>query len=171
MIMDCSTRSRTRGSKLAFSLIEVAVATAVVMVSLLGIFGVMTMGLSISEASRENLRATQIMLDKMEGVRLYSWPQLTSSSFLVPAFTNWFYETNNVGLSTATGYGTMYTGVVSVAPVPFTTSYSSSMAQVTVTVGWTSSGSGWRGSALSHTRFMTTYVSQQGMQNYVYNGN
>lgn len=135
MITKLSTRSRACGSRLAFSLIEVAVATAVILVSFAGIFGVTTMGLSISQASRENLRATQIMLDKMEGVRLYSWSQLTNSSFLVPAFTNWFYETNNVGLSTATGYGTVYTGLVSVASVPFSNSYSSSMVQVTVTVG------------------------------------
>src|SRR5579872_7207454 len=115
MIINRSRRCGARGFKLAFSLIEVAVATAVVLVSFAGIFGVMTMGLSISQASRENLRATQIMLDKMEGVRLYSWSQLTNSSFLIPAFTNWFYETNNVGLSTATGYGIKYTGTVAVA--------------------------------------------------------
>ncbi len=169
MIINRSTQPGFRGSQSAFSLIEIAVATAVVLVSIAGIFGVMTMGVSISEASRENLRATQIMLDKMEGVRLYSWTQLTNSSFLLPSFTNWFYETNNVGLSTASGYGIMYTGTVSVGSVPFTNSYSSNMAQVTVTVGWSSAGNGWRASTIAHSRSMVTYVSEQGLQNYIFN--
>ena len=171
MTSDCFKRCGRRGSQLGFSLIEVAVATAVVLVSFGSIFGVMALGLSISEASRENLRATQIMMDKMEGVRLYNWSQLTNSSFLVPAFTNWFYETNNVGLSTASGYGIMYTGLVSVASMPFSNSYSSSMTQVTVTVGWTSAGCGWEPASLAHSRTMTTYVSEQGMQNYIFNSN
>ena len=172
MIIDYSTCPKTRGSQLGFSLIEVAVATAVILISFAGVFGVMTMGLSISQASRENLRATQIMLDKMEGVRLYSWQQLNDPTILVPGFTNWFYETNNIGLSTATGNGTLYTGIVSVASWPYTNvSYSSSMAQVTVTVNWTSAGSGWNSPTKSHTRSMTTYVSEQGLQNYIFYNN
>jgi hypothetical protein len=171
MTTNSSKLRGTRALQSAFSLIEVAVATAVVLVAFAGVFGVMALGFSISEVSRENLRATQIMTDKMEGVRLYSWTQLTNSSFLIPAFTNWFYETNNVGLSTASGYGVLYTGLVSVASVPFSNSYSSSMVQVSVTVGWNSSGSGWEPGTLAHSRSMTTYVSEQGMQNYIYNSN
>lgn len=170
-MMICCPKGSSRHKCRGFSLIEVAVAAAVVLVSFAGIFGVTTMGLSISESSRENLRATQIMLDKMEGVRLYSWSQLTNSSFLVPSFTNWFYETNNVGLSTASGYGTMYTGTISVGAVPFSTSYSSSMVQVTVTVNWTSSGHGWASGSLPRSRSMTTYYAEQGLQNYIYNSN
>lgn len=136
-----------------------------------GVFGVLTMGLSISESSRENLRATQIMLDKMEGVRLYNWDQINNPAFLATTFTNWFFETNNIGMSTAKGYGIQYTGNVSVTNVPFTNVYSSSMVQVTVTVNWNSAGCGWEAGKLAHTRAMTTYVSQAGIQNYVFNSN
>jgi type II secretory pathway pseudopilin PulG len=148
----------------AFSLIELVVAVSIILVVFVTIFGGMTMGLTITQLSRENLRATQIMLDKMEGVRLYRWDQLTNSNVLIPSFSNWFFETNNIGSTNATGNGVQYTGVVSVAAIPLTTSYTNYMRAVTVTIGWTS-GNG----NLSHTRSMTTFVSQQGMQNYIYN--
>lgn len=148
----------------AFSLIECIVAISVIMIGFVTIFGSMTMGFSITELSRENLRATQIILDKMEGVRLYSWTQITNSSFLQPTFTNWFYETNNIGLTTAKGNGVLYTGVVAVTSVPFSASYSNNMVQVTVSVGWTSAQGG-----LHHTRSSCTFVSMSGLQNYVFN--
>ena len=84
----------------AFSLIECLVAISVIIISFLTIFGSITFGFTVTQLSRENLRATQILLDKMEGVRLYSWTQLTNSSFLTPVFTNWFYETNDIGQGT-----------------------------------------------------------------------
>jgi uncharacterized protein (TIGR02598 family) len=156
--------STTKRAAPGFSLIEVVVAMAVILVAFVTIFTGMSIGLSSMQASRENLRATQIMLDKMEGVRLYSWAQLTNSTFLVPSFTNWFYETNNIGLSTATGSGDMYTGAVAVAAFPFTASYGGTMRSVTVNVGWVSG-------SITHSRSMSTFVSENGMQNYIYNSN
>jgi hypothetical protein len=129
----------------------------------------MIMGFSMTESSRENLRATQIMLDKMEGVRLYNWSQVTNSAYLIPSFTNWFYETNNIGEVNAQGNGVLYTGVVQVVNVPFTNAYSPNMVAINVTLGWYSSGAGWYGNSLLHTRTMTTYVAMNGMQNYIYN--
>ena len=143
------------------------VALCVVMVVFVAVFGTMTMGLSTTQASRENLRATQIMLDKMEGIRLYNWTQLTNSSFLVSSFTNWFFETNNIGATSATGNGVMYTGSISVATSTNMPSvYSNAMRVVTVTVGWNSGN--WLQSPITHTRSMATYVSQNGMQNYIF---
>jgi uncharacterized protein (TIGR02598 family) len=147
----------------AFSLIELVVAISIILVTFLTIFGGMTMGLTITQQSRENLRATQIMLDKMEGVRLYRWDQLTNSAVLISSFTNWFFETNGIGLSEATGSGVQYTGVVSVADAALGTSYSGAMRKVTVAVGWTSGSS-----VINHSRTMATYVSQQGLQSYIY---
>jgi Tfp pilus assembly protein PilV len=153
-----------RKARTAFSLIEVVVAVSLTLVTFLTIFGGMTMGLTITQQTRENLRATQIMLDKMEGVRLYRWDQLLSTNnILISSFTNWFFETNNIGATNAIGNGVSYTGAVSVVDTGLATSYSSSMKRVNVTVGWTS-GSG----RVTHTRTMATFVSQQGMQNYIY---
>jgi Tfp pilus assembly protein PilV len=164
--MKTNLTNEQQGSRgrLAFTLIEVVVSVSVIMITFVTIFSTMTMGLSITQLSREDLRATQIMLDKMEGVRLYSWDQLTNTSFLQPNFTNWFFETNNIGQVSAQGNGVSYTGVVTVAAAPFSTSYSDNLRKVTVTVGWTSS---FR--SLNRTRTMSTMVSQQGMQNYIFN--
>jgi Tfp pilus assembly protein PilV len=164
MKLKATNQEAARRRTAAFTLIEVVVAVSVIMITFVAIFSTMTMGLSITQLSREDLRATQIMLDKMEGVRLYSWDQLTNSAFLQPQFTNWFFETNNIGQVSAQGNGVSYTGVVAVVSVPFTNSYSPAMRQVTVTVGWTSA---FR--SLSRTRTMSTMVSQQGMQNYIFN--
>lgn len=146
----------------AFSFIEVMVAVGIIGVSFAAVFASMTMGFSVTQLSRENLRATQIMLDKMEGVRLYSWSQLNDSTFLISSFTNWFYETNNIGQSNAIGNGVQYTGSVAVAAFPVTNSYSANMRMITVTVNWTSGN-------VARTRSMVTYSSLSGLQNYVYN--
>lgn len=145
----------------AFSLIEVVVAVSIILVVFLTIFGVLTSGLTMTKASRENLRATQIMLDKMEGIRLYNWDQVTNGTTLLGSFTNYFFETNNIGTVSASGNGVSYTGLVSVAATPFSNSYSSSMRLISVQVGWVS--------GTYHSRSMSTYVSQDGLENYVYN--
>ena len=165
----CANGSNKQRSLLAFTLLEVMVSVVVIIVTMVTVFATMGMSFSMTEASRENLRATQIMLDKMEGLRLYSWTQLTNSTFLKPAFTNWFYETNNIGEFNAGGNGVAYTGLVAVVSVPFTNAYSSVMVEVDVTVGWTSSGAGWSYANNNHIRKMNTFVTQAGMQNYIFN--
>jgi hypothetical protein len=148
----------------AFTLLEVAAGTAVMAIVFVTIFSVMQMGLFMTTTSRENVRGTQIMLDKMEGIRLYSPTQLTNSGFLATAFTNWFCETNNIGLANVQGYGVMYTGAITIAPVIFATTYSSNMEQITVNVGWVSGGVG----NMAHTRSMSTFYGIKGLYNYVW---
>jgi Tfp pilus assembly protein PilV len=155
------TQSQVRRSQLAFTMIELLVSVCIVLTIFVTIFGCMTMGFTITQMSRENLRATQIMLDKMEGVRLYKWDDLNNPAFLQSGFSNWFFETNNIGFANASGNGVQYTGQVLVATTPLTTSYSNTIRQVTVTVNWNSRN-------IDHRRSMTTYVSQMGQQNYIY---
>ncbi len=149
----------------AFTLIEVLCSVAIILIAFVSIFGSITLGFSLTELTRENLRATQIMVDKMEGVRLYSWSQITSTTFLSSNFTDYFYDTNNIGLSNAQGNGVQYYGSVTVAPVSFSAPYSASMVLVTVTVNWTNSYN----TNIVRSRTMATFVSQPGLQNYVYN--
>ncbi len=156
-----STENLRRGNKAAFTFPEVLVSTGITLVAFATIFGSMSTGLTVTQITRENLRATQIMVDKLEGVRLYNWAQVNDTNFLACSFTNSFFETNSMGASTATGTGTQYTGLVSVTTVPFTNSYSTNLRQITVTLGWVSG-------RLAHNRSMQTYVGQAGMQNYVY---
>jgi hypothetical protein len=158
-----SARTSTR-RQAAFTFVEVVMAAAVMAVAFASIFAIMTCGLFIDQTSRENARATEIMLGKMEGVRLYSPTQLTNTTLLVRSFTNWFSETNNIGMPNAQGYGIQYTGMVTFASVAFSTSYSSNMQKVTVNIGWTSGGQG----TMAHTRSMSTFYANQGLYNYVW---
>jgi type II secretory pathway pseudopilin PulG len=151
----------------AFSLIEVMMGAAVMAVVFGSVFAILTMGLFMTTTSRENLRATRVMQDKMEGVRLFSPTQLTNTTILVQSFTNWFSETNNIGMASVQGYGIMYTGSIVIAPLSFTTSYSSNMQQVTVNIGWVSGGPG----NMAHTRSMSTFYANQGLYNYVWTNN
>jgi hypothetical protein len=150
--------------RLAYTLVEVLMGAAAMVIVFVTIFSVMTACLFMSGTSRENLRATQIMLDKMEGIRLYSPSQLTNTAFLLQSFTNWSSETNNIGMPNVQGYGVKYTGTLTIAPVGFTNSYTSNMHQVTVNLGWVSGGVG----NLAHTRSMTTFYANQGLYNYVW---
>ena len=164
MRISVSVNKSGRLRETAFSLIEVIMAAAVMAVVFVSIFAIMTIGLFISGTSRENLRATQVMLDKMEGLRLYSPTQLTNTTLLASSFTNWSCETNNIGMPNAQGYGVQYTGVITIAPVSFTTSYSSNMQEVTVNIGWVSGGQG----NIAHTRSLSTFYANQGLYNYVW---
>jgi hypothetical protein len=152
---------RCARAQAGFTFPEVLISTGITLLVFGTVFGSMFTGLAITQITRENLRATQIMVDKLEGVRLYNWSQINDTNFLQGAFTNSFFETNGMGTAIANGSGTVYTGLVSVASVPFSNSYSTNLRQITITLGWVSG-------SLSHTRSMQTYVGQAGMQNYVY---
>ncbi len=66
----------------------------------------MTVGFAMVRSSREDVRATQIMLQKMETLRLYTWSQLQDNTYLVPNFTERFNPS-------ATN-GTLYYGTIAV---------------------------------------------------------
>jgi len=99
----------------------------------------------------------------METIRLYTWTQINSNGF-VPTnkFTVPYYAVGN------TNNSLMYTGQISIADVAIagaaggTASYSGDMKKVTVQIDWGSMGS------LNRTRSMSTYVTRNGMQSYVY---
>jgi len=144
----------------AYTLIEVVVAVSLLGIMFVALLGGMSMGFATTQASRENLRATQILLERMEGLRLYNWNQLVYSNWVPTTFTNWYYPLTNANESA----GIMYTGTMAVASDEFlpNASYSNDMRAVTVTIGWTSSG-------IPRTRTLTTFVARNGMQNYIFN--
>jgi hypothetical protein len=110
---------------------------------------------AIIQTARENLRATQIMVQRMETVRLYTWDQLNSSTYVKPTFTD-----NYAPL------GVTYHGRVTVSTPTHlgTPNYRTNMRVVTVSVVWTNLA----GSPVTHTREMKTQVARFGLQNYVF---
>src|SRR5689334_13065774 len=140
----------------AFSMIEVLVTIAVFGIVLLSLYSGITNGFAFVELTRENLRATQIMEEKMETIRLYRWSQITQSGFIPTNFVVSFCP-----FKTQSTAGLTYTGTVSIVDAPISEFYSDDLKQVTITIAWTS------GNALRQRR-MTSFVAQYGLQNYVY---
>ena len=103
--------------------------------------------------ARENLRATQILLEKMEVVRLLNWDQVTKPSNIPNTF--------NAPLYVDRPPLNFYKGTVQVTSAPLTETYANAMRMIQIKVSWKSGG-------VSRERQMTTFVAQYGMQQYEY---
>jgi type II secretory pathway pseudopilin PulG len=134
---------------------EVMVAMFLLALLISAVYGAISNGISTMRMARENLRATQILLERMETIRLYHWGQL------VPGFVQTNFVANYDTTSQSTNSGILYYGSVSIAPADTGTSYSDDMKLVTVRLDW-------KTGRIARTRQLTTYVCRTGIQNYVY---
>lgn len=145
----------------ADSMLEIMVGVGLLGMVLASLFSGISMATGMTEMARQDLRATQILLERIEGLRLFNWNQLLYSNSLCPAnFTSSFYPIPNSSGSTGiTYYGTIVLTNVAAGPA---CSYSNQIRAIVVTVNWTNGG-------LGHTRSLTTCQSQYGAQNYAFN--
>ncbi len=120
------------------------------------IIGSFNYGFFVMSMTRENQRATQILLEKTETIRLYNWDQVLNGG-IPHSFTN-YYDPQ----STAQ-HGVPYFGTVEVVDFPFATSYATNMRQVNITLTWTNAVKG-----IERTRSISTFTARYGMQNYVF---
>jgi prepilin-type N-terminal cleavage/methylation domain-containing protein len=153
----CGSRSRRQG----FTFVEVMVATAITVIMFISFYAAMSSGVRTIQVARENLRATEIILGQMEGIRLLNWSQVTNTTYLPSSFTVG-YDSSGTNV-----IGALYSGTVTVVPVPssdINTSYSGAMKKVTISLSWNSWG-------VTRSRTMTTYSSQYGVQPYVWSNN
>ena len=142
----------------AFTIVEVVVALALIALLVVAVYSAIASGIGTVRMARENLRATQILLEKTEVVRLYHWDQLkTVPTGFVPAQFVANYDTT----SASTNSGILYYGTIQIAPADTGTTYADDMREVTVTVNW-------KTGSINRTRQMKTYVCKSGIQNYVY---
>jgi prepilin-type N-terminal cleavage/methylation domain-containing protein len=138
------------------TLIETVVSLAIFGVSFFSLYAGISMGFSIIGNARENLRATQILVEKTETIRLYSWDQINTTEFIPATFT----EAYKPGGSEEDG-GLHYQGRVVISDGPAGLTYSADLKTVTITLTWTSGGR-------AQSRTMTTYVARNGLQDYIY---
>ena len=153
------------GSSNGFTLVETVVATCIVTIAFIAVFALLNFNLTTTNRCRENTRATQILLDKMECLRLYQWQQLTNPTIMLTTFTNWTYEPTNASTAGAVGQGVQYIGNITVTtPVPALagTSYGTNLALVQVTVAWSSGNTNQ-----TRTRSMSTYFSSIGVESVI----
>ena len=142
----------------AFTLIEAAVATLLAAIAIPAFYGCLGTGFAMVTSTREDLRATQIILQRMEAIRLSGYDVLTNSTSYPTSITDYYTP---AGQANGTA-GTVYTVSYKWAPGPVTLppSYRSNMALITVNASWNS------GNVLQ-TRSNQTYVARFGIQRYV----
>lgn len=149
---DSSFSERARTS--AFSLVETIIGFALLSIVFLSLLASFSSGFALVQSTRENQRATQILLEKMEVIRLYSWDQLHIPGFIPSNFVTSFFTTNEAAV------GLIYTGEVQITDAPVSEVYANDLKLVTVNLKWTSGDR-------QHEREMSTFVSRYGLQNYI----
>ena len=159
------TQQKSRRPEAAFSLAEVVVGAMLVTITFVSLYAGISSGFAVTRVARENLRATQIMLEKMEGIRLYNWGQIVYSNMIPLTFTSYYYPLTNSGESR----GIPYVGRITITNAPFPApapSYANDMRLISVQVWWTNMlGT----NAIVRTRQMQTLVGRIGLQSYIYN--
>ena len=117
------------------------------------------------QSTREDLRATQVMLQKLEAIRLFTWSQLGDTNNYLTS--NFVEDYDPAGATNSCG------GVKYRCYVPASTpavgevseAYRTNMRTITVTLYWTN----YSGAAtIVHKREMQTRVARNGMQNYIW---
>ena len=152
----------------AFSIIEVIVGLSILIVVLVSLFAGMSASFGVTQVTRENLRATQIMLERMEVIRLYTWNQLIYSNMIPATSTTSYYPLAASGQSTGITYRVNL--AITNATMNPSATYSDRLRTIQVTVTWTNYyGSVRKTNQLVRSRSMTTYTARDGVQNYVYN--
>jgi Tfp pilus assembly protein PilV len=166
MRINTTTFPASNRSVCAFSLLEALVGMVIMIIAVISLYAGISSSVSLTKATREDLRATQIMLERMEGIRLYNWDQLCYSNMIPTSFTAAYYPLALSGQSTGITYrGTM---IITNATLNPPASYANNMRAITVTVFWTNNTSKDISGQLVRSRTMTTYTARDGIQNYVF---
>jgi len=147
-----------KGLSSGFTFVESLVAIVAGAVMLTALYSSFTFGYGAVKLAREDLRATQILLERLEQLRLTSFSSLQSGTYkdyFDPSGTN-----NGSG-------GAVYT-ITLITNAPTSTDmpvqpvfYMNKMRKITATATWTNANQ-------VRTRSLQTYASQNGIQSYVY---
>jgi Tfp pilus assembly protein PilE len=147
----------------AYTLAEVMISVLIVGTLILSLYAGFSQGFSVIQSSRENLRATQILVQRMETIRLYTWSQsLDTTKYLQPSFVD-YYDPRGRSNNTA---GLVYQGTItSEIPLDLPVAYQADMRTITVRLYWTNFN---QGEPIVFSRQMQTRVARNGIQNYIY---
>ena len=140
------------------TLVDVVMSVALIAILAGGMAGSLTYGFHTMGRVRENQRATQVMLETIETIRLYTWDQVNSNGFIPPTFTGVYDPQAPVGAQGITYYGTISTGTANVGT---NAGVNNKLMLMNVTLNWTNRG-------IAHRRTASTLIGQDGIQNYVY---
>jgi hypothetical protein len=148
----------SRAAESGFTLAEIMVGCVLLAMMVISLYGGISFGFASINMARQNLRATQIALEKMEITRMYSWEQLNSNGFVPRNFTAPFYPSAD-GIDT--NGGLTYYGTTIITNVNRHPAYSNEMREMRVFLSWTNKN-------IPQSLEMSTYLSEYGMQRYIY---
>lgn len=153
-----------RRAAAAHSLPEAIIAVLVIGVLLISLYAGFSSGFAIVRSAREDLRATQIILQRLETIRLYTWSQLQDTNrFLKPTFVEYYHSPEQTN-ETATVAYVGHVRANAPAGVPLSAPYRSNLLEITVTVYWTNYNGPLE---IVRGRQMQTYVARRGMSNHL----
>src|SRR2546428_342168 len=117
------------------SLVEVMVALSVLGLMVVSLYAGFSSGFAVLRVARENLRATQILEERMEVIRLIKWDDV-APGFIPTTFTAPFYAADATN-TTAGGFA--YAGTVTVTNAPLTgETYADDLRMIQIDLTWTS---------------------------------
>lgn len=163
--LKCKGGPAANRSERAYTFAEVLIAAAILGFVTTSLCAGFNAGFCLIQSTRENLRATQIMVQKLEAIRLFTWSQSgDTTNYLKSTFTEVY---DPLGITNGSA-GPKYTGQVT-ASVPaageLPEAYRTNMRTITVSLSWTT----YNGAkAIVHRREMQTRVARNGMQNYIW---
>jgi len=77
--------------ELGYTTMEVVIAVFIMSIMFISLYAGITFGFGVSRTERENLRATQIILERMEGIRLFRFDQLSDTNLNPLTFSRTYY--------------------------------------------------------------------------------
>lgn len=148
------TGHATPSRQSAYTLAEVVVSMLILGLVCAGVYGGISASFQNVQATREDLRASQILVQTMELIRLYTWSESDpATNFLPTSFTEAYDNASSNGLT--------YQISVSVSNAPGVSEvYSNDLRIITVQAAWTNNN-------VPRTRSVSTYIARSGLLWYV----
>lgn len=155
-ILQTQSKTHARTVSSGFTLVETMFAMVLAAIWLSAHFLAFASGYALMTVTREDLRATQIMLQRMESVRLAGFTQLSDTNKYPTSVTQYYDESGSTNRGVAyTVTHQLATGLTALPPT-----YRSNVTEVTV-------GISWQSGTTTRRRDMKTYVARYGIQSYV----
>lgn len=173
--VQCQVRRRQHEG---FALMESVVAAAVVGVVFAALLSGLAMSVTHVQFGREEIRATQIMVEKLDTIRMYRWDRI-NAAYIPATFTETYNPSstqstypNGTGTSPSMAYAEVvqgpssgtanltYAGAIQVMDPGLAENYAGNVKQIVISLQWQSGGRTVR-------RQMTTFVTKYGLQLYV----
>ena len=140
----------------AFTLMEVMLAVVIVGVEFVSLYVAISQGFAVVQSARENLRATQIMQEQVEIIRVLDWDKIITTP------SPWSFNANFYPAGGTNNQGLTYSGTIAVTDAPVPAAYTADMRLVVVSLAWTNGAN----AHVSRNRELRTLVSRYGLHNY-----